>query len=135
MVFFFSSSFISDPPIVEPKPCREFHYRIRVEVDQNPEGAISFPHVPPPVYTKRKAIFIFDVYGKEYPLLKVHISSQSHPFYTGQEKLMDVEGRVDRSKARQEAAAAKKDALKQKAKKAANLAAYEHQLEEMKEQW
>jgi len=42
--------------------------------------------------------------GNEYPLVKVHISSSSHPFYTGQEKLMDVEGRVDKFKARAEAA-------------------------------
>ena len=42
--------------------------------------------------------------GNTYPLIKVHISSSSHPFYTGQEKLMDVEGRVDKFKARAEAA-------------------------------
>lgn len=56
--------------------------------------------------------------GNEYPLVKVHISSASHPFYTGTEKLVDVEGRVDRFKARQDAAAAKKSALASKAKKA-----------------
>jgi large subunit ribosomal protein L31 len=56
--------------------------------------------------------------GNEYPLIKVHISSASHPFYTGQEKLVDVEGRVDRFKARQDAAAAKREALASKAKKA-----------------
>lgn len=56
--------------------------------------------------------------GKEYPVVKVHISSASHPFYTGQEKLVDVEGRVDRFKAQQEAAQARKDARASKAKKA-----------------
>ncbi len=44
--------------------------------------------------------------GQSYPLIKVHISGASHPFYTGQEKLIDVEGRVDKFKARQEFAAA-----------------------------
>ena len=44
--------------------------------------------------------------GQTYPLVKVHITSASHPFYTGQEKLIDVEGRVDKFKARQQAAAA-----------------------------
>lgn len=44
------------------------------------------------------------VEGVEYPLVKVHISSSSHPFFTGQEKLVDVEGRVDKFKARREAA-------------------------------
>ncbi len=43
--------------------------------------------------------------GVEYPLVKVHISSASHPFFTGQEKLVDIEGRVDKFKARQKAAA------------------------------
>ena len=42
--------------------------------------------------------------GVEYPLVKVHISSSSHPFFTGEERIVDVEGRVDRFKARQEAA-------------------------------
>lgn len=42
--------------------------------------------------------------GHEYPVVKVHISSSSHPFYTGQEKLVDIEGRVDKFKARREAA-------------------------------
>lgn len=38
--------------------------------------------------------------GKEYPLAKVDVSSASHPFYTGQEKIMDTAGRVERFKAR-----------------------------------
>src|SRR3989344_3549749 len=42
--------------------------------------------------------------GAEYPLVKIHISSSSHPFFTGQEKLVDIEGRVDKFKARQAAA-------------------------------
>jgi large subunit ribosomal protein L31 len=36
--------------------------------------------------------------GKEYPLLKVEISSASHPFYTGKQRVMDTEGRIDRFK-------------------------------------
>jgi len=38
--------------------------------------------------------------GKEYPLIKVEISSASHPFYTGKHKVMDTGGRVDRFKRR-----------------------------------
>jgi len=34
--------------------------------------------------------------GKEYPLVKVEVSSQSHPFYTGKQKIVDTAGRVDR---------------------------------------
>lgn len=55
--------------------------------------------------------------GQEYPLLEVYISSASHPFYTGKEALVDTEGRVDRFKARTEAAAARRAALASKAKK------------------
>ena len=36
--------------------------------------------------------------GKEYPLVRVDISSQSHPFYTGTQKIVDTAGRVDRFK-------------------------------------
>ncbi len=55
--------------------------------------------------------------GVEYPLVKVHISSASHPFYTGEERVVDVEGRVDRFKAQQAAAEKKRAALANKAKK------------------
>lgn len=55
--------------------------------------------------------------GKEYPLFKVHISSNSHPFYTGQEKVLDLEGRVDRFKARQKAAESALEARKKAASK------------------
>ena len=54
--------------------------------------------------------------GVEYPSVKVHISSASHPFFTGEERIMDVEGRVDKFKARREAA------TKARAEKAAKAA-------------
>ena len=57
--------------------------------------------------------------GKEYPLVKMHISSASHPFFTGEEKIIDTEGRVDRFKARFAAAEARKQAMANKAKKSA----------------
>lgn len=38
--------------------------------------------------------------GTEYPLVQVDVTSASHPFYTGQEKVMDTAGRVDRFKQR-----------------------------------
>lgn len=34
--------------------------------------------------------------GETYPLLKVEISSTSHPFYTGKSTLVDTAGRVDK---------------------------------------
>ena len=45
--------------------------------------------------------------GQEYPLIKVEISSASHPFYTGKQKVMDTGGRIDKFK-RRYAAGAKK---------------------------
>ena len=38
--------------------------------------------------------------GEEYPLVKVEVSSASHPFYTGKHKVLDSGGRVDRFKKR-----------------------------------
>lgn len=46
--------------------------------------------------------------GKEYPLVTVDVSSASHPFYTGQEKVMDTAGRVERFKARMQKAGKRK---------------------------
>lgn len=38
--------------------------------------------------------------GEEYPLIKVDISSKSHPFYTGKNKVVDTGGRVDKFRKR-----------------------------------
>ncbi len=38
--------------------------------------------------------------GKEYAKLTVEISSQSHPFYTGEERTLDKAGRVEKFKQR-----------------------------------
>ena len=38
--------------------------------------------------------------GVEYPLVKLEISSSSHPFYTGKSKLVDTAGRVDKFRTR-----------------------------------
>ena len=61
--------------------------------------------------------------GNTYPLVKVHISSASHPFFTGEERIIDTEGRVDRFKARTKAAEDRREALASKAKKAKNAKA------------
>lgn len=62
--------------------------------------------------------------GNEYPLVKVHITSTSHPYFTGEERVLDIEGRVDKFKARAKAAEAAREtrakaAQKQAARKAA----------------
>jgi large subunit ribosomal protein L31 len=57
--------------------------------------------------------------GNEYPLIKVHITSASHPFFTGEERILDIEGRVDKFKARAAAGEASKDKRAAAAKKQA----------------
>lgn len=64
--------------------------------------------------------------GNEYPLIKVHITSASHPFFTGEERILDIEGRVDKYKARAaagKAAQAKRAAAAQKKVKRAEAKA------------
>ena len=41
-----------------------------------------------------------EVDGVEYPLIKMEISSYSHPYYTGKVKLVDTAGRVDKFRSR-----------------------------------
>lgn len=68
--------------------------------------------------------------GVEYPLVKIHISSSSHPFFTGEERIVDIEGRVDKFKnraaageaAREKRAAAAQKAVKRQAAKAEKAA-------------
>lgn len=38
--------------------------------------------------------------GKEYPVIRVEISSASHPFYTGKHKIVDTAGRVEKFRQR-----------------------------------
>lgn len=57
--------------------------------------------------------------GNEYPLVKVHISAASHPFFTGEERIVDIEGRVDKFKARAAAAEAAREARAKAAQKQA----------------
>ena len=61
--------------------------------------------------------------GVEYPLVKVHISGSSHPFFTGEERIVDIEGRVDKFKARAAAGEAAKEQRAAAAKKASQRAA------------
>ncbi len=34
--------------------------------------------------------------GTDYPLIKVEISSKSHPFFTGKNQIVDTAGRIDK---------------------------------------
>jgi large subunit ribosomal protein L31 len=37
-----------------------------------------------------------EIDGQEYPLVKVDVSSASHPFYTGNQRIVDTAGRVEK---------------------------------------
>ena len=41
-----------------------------------------------------------EINGVEHYVVKLDISAFSHPFYTGKEKMLDAEGRVDRFRKR-----------------------------------
>ncbi|MBV8658038.1 MAG: type B 50S ribosomal protein L31 [Burkholderiales bacterium] len=34
--------------------------------------------------------------GNEYPVVRLDVSSESHPFYTGKQKIVDTAGRIDK---------------------------------------
>ena len=53
--------------------------------------------------------------GKEYPVVKLEISSASHPFFTGQQKFVDAAGRVEKFNKKYGGDYFKKDAKKGKA--------------------
>lgn len=38
--------------------------------------------------------------GQELPIIRLDISAKSHPFWTGQARTVDAEGRIDRFKRR-----------------------------------
>lgn len=38
--------------------------------------------------------------GNEYPLIKLEVTSASHPFYTGKQQIMDTTGKVERFRQR-----------------------------------
>ena len=37
-----------------------------------------------------------DLDGETYPVIEVEISSESHPFYTGKQRILDSAGRVEK---------------------------------------
>ncbi len=67
-----------------------------------------------------------DIDGATYPLVRLDVSSVSHPYYTGKRNIVDSTGRVDRFKQLAERAAKKKEARanakkKSNAKKSTNV--------------
>lgn len=69
--------------------------------------------------------------GNEYPLIKVEISSASHPFYTGKQTLVDTAGRVDKFLAKQKKADATTVKKKKKKKSIVEYINVDNQFEEI----
>lgn len=113
VLFDFFAPIRYNPPLTMKKDLHPTDYRFVVFKDE----AADFAFLTQSTATSNETIKWED--GNEYPLVKLHISSASHPFFTGEEKIIDTEGRVDRFKARAAAAEERRQALANKAKKAA----------------
>ena len=71
---------------------REIHPEYRPVVFQDPSADFAFLTRS----TIRTNATIVWEDGNTYPLARVEISSASHPFFTGKQKLVDTAGRVER---------------------------------------
>jgi len=71
-------------------------YREVVFLDQQSD----FKFITKSTLTSKETIEWED--GKEYPLVKIEVSSASHPFYTGKKIFLDTAGRVEKFKKRYE---------------------------------
>jgi len=69
----------------------EIHPQVRTVVFQDTVTGAQYR-----VLSAVKTEATVTVEGKEYPLVKVDVSSASHPFYTGQQRILDTAGRVEK---------------------------------------
>ena len=69
----------------------EIHPKVREVVFQDIVSGAAFL-VLSPIKTEQKV----EIDGKTYPLYKVDVSSASHPFYTGTQRILDTAGRVEK---------------------------------------
>ncbi|MBI4120674.1 MAG: 50S ribosomal protein L31 [Parcubacteria group bacterium] len=76
--------------------------------------------IHPQYYPSAKATCVCGnsfVVGSAKEKIEVEICSECHPFYTGQEKVLDTAGRVEKFRAKRRSAEDKKKTVKPKAKK------------------
>ena len=64
-----------------------------------------------------------EIKGQTYPLVTFDVSSASHPFYTGQQRLMDTEGRAEKFRKRYARSPAPRVPAKEGEQKAAGATA------------
>ena len=71
---------------------KDIHPEYREVVFQDTSSDFKF--ITRSTMTSNETITMED--GKTYPVIKVEVSSQSHPFYTGKNVLLDTAGRVEK---------------------------------------
>ena len=71
---------------------KDIHPQYREVVFQ--DSSSDFKFITRSTMTSRDTITWTD--GKTYPLIKIEVSSASHPFYTGKNLFVDTAGRVDK---------------------------------------
>ena len=64
-------------------------HKVKIKVPVEKRGLLGFKKTVMETRT-------IEVDGKTYPLVKLEITSSSHPFFTGKQKLVDTAGRVDK---------------------------------------
>jgi large subunit ribosomal protein L31 len=69
----------------------EIHPKVRDVIFQDTVSGAQYR-----VLSAVKSEATVTVDGKEYPLVKVDVSSASHPFFTGNQRIMDTAGRVEK---------------------------------------
>ncbi|RYU84238.1 LSU ribosomal protein L31P [Hymenobacter daecheongensis DSM 21074] len=75
---------------------KDIHPEYREVVFQ--DSSSDFKFITRSTMTSSETITMED--GKTYPVIKVEVSSKSHPFYTGKNVLLDTAGRVEKFRTR-----------------------------------
>jgi large subunit ribosomal protein L31 len=69
----------------------DIHPEVRPVIFQDTVNGAAF-RIDSAVKTKET----ITIDGTEYPLVKLDVTSASHPFYTGNQRIMDTAGRVEK---------------------------------------
>ena len=75
---------------------KDLHPQYREVVFQDTSSDFKF--ITRSTMTSNETITMED--GQTYPVIKVEVSSASHPFYTGKNLFVDTAGRIDKFKQR-----------------------------------
>ena len=70
---------------------KDLHPNVRPVIFQDTVSGAQYK-----IVSAIKADLKVTVEGVEYPMVKVDVSSASHPFYTGQQRILDTAGRVEK---------------------------------------